>query len=117
MQRLGVCVVASSDAPYGPVNPWQVISSAATRRTRLGAMVGEHEQITAEQALTGYLTPSVRLNQRSSFAQARKVKVGMPADLCVLQGEWSEQRGEAGELDVRATLIGGSVVFDRAQTG
>jgi predicted amidohydrolase YtcJ len=117
LQRLGVCVVASSDAPYGLVNPWQVISSAATRRTRLGATVGEHEQITAEQALTGYLTPSVRLNQRSSFAQARTVKVGMPADLCVLQGEWSAQRGEAGELEVRATLIGGSVVFDRTQTG
>ena len=28
----------------------------------------------ARSALTGYLTPSVRLNQRSSFAQARTVK-------------------------------------------
>jgi len=117
LQRLGVCVAASSDAPYGPVNPWQVISSAATRRTRLGVTVGEHEQITAEQALTGYLTPTVRLNQKSSFAQARRVKVGMPADLCVLQDQWSEQRGETGALEVRATLIGGSVVFDSTQTG
>ena len=79
--------------------------------------MGEHEQITAEQALTGYLTPTVRLNQKSSFAQARRVKVGMPADLCVLQDQWSEQRGETGALEVRATLIGGSVVFDSMQTG
>ena len=84
--------MASSDAPYGLVNPWQVISSAATRRTRPGATVGEHEQITAEQALAGYLTPSVRLNQRSSFAQARKVKVGMPGTcvFCKANGLRSE---------------------------
>ena len=115
LQRHGVCVAASSDAPYGPVNPWQIIASAATRRTRSGAMLGEDEQVTAEEALRGYLTPSNRLNRNVSFAQTRGIKVGMPADLCILRGEWSERRGEAGEIEVRATLIGGSVVFDSEQ--
>jgi predicted amidohydrolase YtcJ len=115
LQRLGVCVVASSDAPYGPVNPWQVIASAATRRTRGGEMLGGDEQVTAEEALRGYLTPSNGLNQNVSFAQARVIKVGMPADLCILRGAWSPRRGAAGGLEVRATLIGGSVVFDSGQ--
>lgn len=78
-------------------------------------MLGEDEQVTAEEALRGYLTPSNRLNQSVSFAQTRGIKVGMPADLCILRGEWSERRGEAGEIEVRATLIGGSVVFDSEQ--
>ena len=115
--RQGVCVVASSDAPYGPVDPWRVIATATTRRTRSGAMLGGDERVTAEEALRGYLTPGNRLNENLSFAQARAIKVGMPADLCILQSEWSQRRAEAGTLDVRATLIGGSAVFDSAQGG
>ena len=36
----GVPVIASSDAPYGPLSPWQVIASAAARTTHLGNVIG-----------------------------------------------------------------------------
>ena len=88
-----------------------------TRRTRSGAILGGDERVTAEEALRGYLTPGNRLNENLSFAQARAIKVGMPADFCILRSEWSRRRAEAGMLGVRATLIGGSVVFDSAQAG
>ncbi len=114
LQRQGVCVVASSDAPYGPLDPWQVIGCAATRRTRAGAIVGEQECVSAAEALSGYLTPMNALNQDLSFADAREIRIGMPADLCVLHQAWSERAlfegGYRGQ--VRATLIGGSVAFD-----
>ena len=112
LQDLGVPVIASSDAPYGPVNPWQVIASAANRRTASGAVIGPAERVGVESALAGYLTSTPALNQGLSFARARRVAIGMPADLCVLAQKWSEVRDEAESMAVGATLIGGSVAFD-----
>ena len=113
LQDLGVPVIASSDAPYGPVNPWQVIATAANRQTATGAVLGARECVCAEDALAGYLTPPSALNQGLSFARARKLETGMPADVCLLERPWSEVLGQAGNATVRATLIGGSTVFDR----
>jgi predicted amidohydrolase YtcJ len=112
LQDLGVPVIASSDAPYGPVSPWQVISTAANRQTLNGIAVGPAERVSAEQALAGYLTPTSALNRQVSFAEANQVVAGTPADLCILQGKWSEVRDKAERAMVRATLIGGSVAFD-----
>ena len=50
-----VPVALSSDAPYGPVDPWAVIAAAAGRRTRSGAVVGAAERIPASRALAAYL--------------------------------------------------------------
>lgn len=112
LQDLGVPVVASSDAPYGLVNPWQAIATAANRQTRSGATVGSAERVSPEQALAGYLTPTSMLNRQVSFAEVKQVVTGMPADVCILRGKWSEVRERAEDVMVRATLIGGSVAFD-----
>ena len=116
LQDRGVPVIASSDAPYGPVSPWQIISTAANRQTLDGVVVGHTERVSAEQALAGYLTPTSALNRPLSFAEAKHVVAGMPADLCILQGKWSEVRGKAENAMVRATLIGGSAAFDRGRS-
>ena len=39
----GINVVVSSDAPYGLLNPWQVIHAATERRTREGKIIGADE--------------------------------------------------------------------------
>jgi predicted amidohydrolase YtcJ len=116
LQDRGVPVIASSDAPYGPVSPWQIISTAANRQTLDGVVVGPTERVSTEQALAGYLTPTSALNRPLSFAEAKQVVAGMPADLCILQGKWSEVRGKAENAMVRATLIGGSAAFDRRRS-
>lgn len=110
----GVSVVASSDAPYGPVNPWQVIASAANRTTHTGAPITPREQVEPEEALGGYLTPSAELNVKRSFAELSEINIGKAADLCVLQGQWRNLRHCPEKTVVRATLIGGSVVCDSA---
>src|SRR3546814_9446763 len=51
----GIPVALSSDAPYGPADPWQVIAAAAGRRTPDGSVLGPAETITAADALDAYL--------------------------------------------------------------
>jgi predicted amidohydrolase YtcJ len=60
----GVRVIASSDAPYGPLDPWQVIRAARDRDVVPG------ERVDVATALSGYLTG--------------RVQVGQPARLCLL---------------------------------
>jgi predicted amidohydrolase YtcJ len=110
----GVSVVASSDGPYGPINPWQVVSSAVNRATRSGVLVTPWEQVEPEEALGGYLTPSTELNMRRSFQELKTITLGREADLCLLKGKWSELRHNPEKVTVRATLIGGSVVYESA---
>ncbi|MGW4481706.1 amidohydrolase family protein [Rhodococcus triatomae] len=75
----GVPVALSSDAPYGPLDPWQVIAAAVDRRAPSGAVVGADERITAAAALDGYLTPATDPGGRP-----RRVRVGAAADLVLL---------------------------------
>jgi predicted amidohydrolase YtcJ len=110
----GVSVVASSDGPYGPINPWQVVSSAVNRATSSGALVTPWEQVAPEEALAGYLTSSAELTMRRSFQELKAITVGKAADLCLLKGKWSDLRHNPEKVTVRATVIGGSVVFDSA---
>ena len=53
----GVPVALSSDAPFGPLDPWAVIAAAVTRRTPPGQVAGPGERITFAQALDAYLAP------------------------------------------------------------
>jgi predicted amidohydrolase YtcJ len=60
----GVRVVASSDAPYGPLDPWEVVRAARDRE------LGPHERVDAGTALSSYLPG--------------RVQVGASARLCLL---------------------------------
>ncbi len=111
----GVCVIASSDAPYGPLNPWQVIASAANRQTRSGQMVTPEERVEPEIALSGYLKPSDALTQTQSFARLTTIDVGMNGDLCLLSGQWQDKREGPEGITIRATWVGGSLVYDSQQ--
>jgi predicted amidohydrolase YtcJ len=72
----GIDVVASSDAPYGPLDPWTVIRSARDRTTQAGLVLGPGERVPAATALAGYLT--------DTDGRARRVRPGAPADLLLL---------------------------------
>jgi predicted amidohydrolase YtcJ len=72
----GVTCVASSDAPYGPVDPWEVIAAARDRTARSGAVLTVEERVNTAEALSGYL--------RGPDLAPREVVVGAPADLVLL---------------------------------
>jgi predicted amidohydrolase YtcJ len=94
--RAGVPVVPSSDAPYGTADPWAVLRAARDRRTAAGSVLGPKERVCTRTALSGMLGfPAVR--------------VGVPADLCLLRVPLSEALRRPDAALVRVTLCGGRV--------
>ncbi|WP_300606353.1 amidohydrolase family protein [Trebonia sp.] len=101
----GVPVCASSDAPYGPVDPWQAILSARDRMTSSGTTIGGSERVPARTALDGYLSAADEPGGRP-----RRIEPGAPADLVLLIRPLDDAlRRPSAEL-VRSTWIGGTLV-------
>ncbi|MDT7753452.1 MAG: hypothetical protein QOD96_7114 [Pseudonocardiales bacterium] len=95
----------SSDAPYGPLDPWAVIAAAVHRRTRSGAVVGPAERLTPVRALHGYLSTPGHPGGR-----ARRITVGAAADLVLLHTPLAEMLRAPSADAVRAVLIAGRPV-------
>jgi predicted amidohydrolase YtcJ len=100
--RAGVPVALSSDAPYGPADPWAVMAAAVSRRTPAGRVAGAGERIGFAEALHAYLgAPS------GPGGPARQVRVGAPADLAVLRVPLAEV--DRTPAPVRAVVAGGEI--------
>ncbi|MER6808144.1 amidohydrolase family protein [Spirillospora sp. NPDC000708] len=98
----GVPVALSSDAPYGPLDPWTVIDSAVHRRTNSGAIVNGDEAITARAALLSYLTSPDDLGGRT-----RGIRAGAAADLVLLHVPLAEALHSPDAEAVHRTVIAG----------
>lgn len=106
LRRAGVPVAASSDAPYGPLNPWLVMAAAVDRKTESGRTFIDAERVEASEALRGYLaTP------KKPGGVARLVEVGAIADLCILQGKLDVGLNNIGEAQVKFTVAGGRLIY------
>ncbi len=103
----GVPVAGSSDAPYATPDPWLAIRAAASRRTRSGRALGLSERIDAglDLFLSGPDSPGLA---------PRRVETGATADLCLLGIPLARALAEPSAEHVRATLVGGRVVYRRA---
>lgn len=104
----GVPLALSSDAPYGPLDPWQVITAAVERRTESGAVLGSPEQIDASRALSAYLAAPDRPG-----GPPRRVRPGEPADLVVLDVPLREMLDSPDSSAVGTVLVDGQVVHER----
>ncbi|PBC47557.1 amidohydrolase family protein [Rhodococcus sp. ACPA1] len=102
----GVAVALSSDAPYGPLDPWAVITAATTRRASTGDIVGQQETITVAEALDRYLSPLDRPG-----GPLRTVAPGAPADLVLLDRPIVDVLAAPTAEAVRCTVIGGRVRY------
>jgi predicted amidohydrolase YtcJ len=100
----GVPLALSSDAPYGPLDPWAVMAAAVHRSTRSGVVAGPEERLTPAQALHGYLSAP-----EQPGGPARRVTVGAAADLVLLRAPLAEVLRAPTADAVRATLIAGQV--------
>lgn len=103
----GVAVAGSSDAPYGPVDPWRAIAAATTRRTRGGALLGAGERVPARRALGLYLGSSA-----DPGGPPRHVVPGALADLCVLPTPLDVALGRPELVRPLATVVAGRIVHD-----
>ncbi len=102
----GVTLAGGSDAPFGGTNPWASMAAAVNRTTLTGATMGPAEALTPEQALHLYLAAPEALGDR------RRVEVGVPADLCLIDRSWALARADLASVGVRATWIDGCLVHD-----
>ena len=102
----GVTLAGGSDAPFGGTDPWTSMAAAVSRATPSGAIIGAAEALPPEQALDLYLAAPEALGQR------RRVEVGAPADLCLLDRGWARARSDLASVGVRATWIDGRQVHD-----
>ncbi|GAB92629.1 hypothetical protein GORHZ_185_00450 [Gordonia rhizosphera NBRC 16068] len=105
----GVGLALSSDAPYGPLDPWTVISAAADRRAPTGVVVGPEERIGTDEALVGYLTRPERPGR-----DPRTVEVGASADLVLLDRALREELAEPTSESVRCTIVRGEIVYQKS---
>lgn len=98
----GIPLAAGSDAPYGDLNPWRAMQAAVTRRTTSGVVMAAAEALTPEQALDLFLAPL-----REPAAPARRVAVGVSADLCLLTQPWRQARLQLDAVEVCAVFRAG----------
>jgi predicted amidohydrolase YtcJ len=104
----GVPLALSSDAPYGPLDPWAGIAAAVDRRTPGRAVVGRDETLTPAEALTGYLS-----SPGDPGGGPRRLRRGMRADLVLLDRRLAAQLAAPTAESVRAVLVGGRLVHGR----
>lgn len=94
----GVPLAGGSDAPFGEPDPWAAMQAAVSRRTRSGSVMGAHEALTPEQALSLFTTAL-----DAPGGAPRRIAVGQPADLCLLDRSWASARGDLAAVRVQQT--------------
>jgi predicted amidohydrolase YtcJ len=107
----GCIVPGSSDRPVVDGAPLLGIADLVRRRTSSGKLLGADERITAAQALRAYTYGSAY----STFAEADlgTIDVGKLADFAVLSADPTDE-DNLDDVRVLATVVGGSVVFERS---
>ena len=80
LRRAGIPVALSSDAPYGPLDPWAILTAATCRRTASGQVAGPEERLTFAEALDAYLAPP-----GDPGGPPRQVRAGTAANLAILR--------------------------------
>lgn len=106
--RAGIPLGGGTDAPFGSLDPWLAIRAATTRRTRGGEVLGAEESVSAERALALLTTAPDKPGD-----EAREIKPGERADLCLLDRSWAAARSRLVADDVKATFIGGLCRYHR----
>jgi predicted amidohydrolase YtcJ len=108
--RAGARLAAGSDAPVTPSRPLLSIQSAATRASRLGAVLSPEQSISVEHALRMHTFDAAW----SAFDDAERgsIAVGKRADFVLLSSDpTSVPPDEIADLEVEMTFIAGEIAW------
>ncbi len=108
LDTVGVALGGSTDAPFGPDDPWLAMRSAVHRLTRSGATVGPGERMSPGRALGLFLS-----EPHEPGGPPRTVAVGAPADLVVLDCPLEAVLEDFDAGHVVATVVAGRIVHRR----
>lgn len=106
LSAAGVPLAGSSDAPYGPLDPWTAMRAAVRRETRAGRPIGLDERVPPAMALRLYQGGFERPG-----GAVRRVEAGAAADLCLLRTGLAEGLAVLSAELVAATFVGGRCVY------
>lgn len=98
----GVRMAASTDTPFGPADPWAAIAAAVSRVTVSGRVLGDNEAIPAPRALDMFLGDPL-----DPGGPPRRVEVGAPADLCLLDRPLGDALALPSAANVRQSWLAG----------
>ncbi len=110
MTSLGIRWGLHSDCPVTEVKPLLGIWLAVNRRTSGGQVIGEHENVSVEQALRGFGPDAAYLGFQER--QLGTIAPGYFADFAVISNDPVAVPEEIKDLRVLATVIGGDIVHD-----
>ncbi|MEN9506020.1 MAG: hypothetical protein RI958_1946 [Actinomycetota bacterium] len=100
--RAGISVGCSTDAPYGPSDPWTAISTAADRSTASGRVIGSDERVATFEALNRFLSPL-----DDPGGPPRRIAVGVRADLILLDRPLHHALARPTDVDLIGTWVDG----------
>ncbi|MGH0030914.1 MAG: amidohydrolase family protein [Myxococcota bacterium] len=100
-----VALGGGPDAPFGEPDPWAAMRAAVDRRTAGGAPLGPDEALSPERALALFTSPP-----GAPGAAPRRVVIGAPADLVLLDRPWKQARERLSSGDVALCLCGGRAI-------
>lgn len=103
----GVALGAGSDAPVGDLDPWAAMTAAVARTGPDEMVLGAPERLSPEQALALFLGAP-----EHPGGPQRAVRPGEVADLCLLSSPWTMARRRLSADLVRATIVGGDVLWE-----
>ncbi|MBV2235960.1 MAG: amidohydrolase family protein [Sterolibacterium sp.] len=110
LQAAGIPLAGGVDAPFGELNPWAAMQAAVDRCTRQGMKLGANEALAPEAALALFLAPL-----DAPGAAPRRLEIGAPADLCLLDRNWARARRQLAAVQVVATLKTGRLIHGNAE--
>jgi predicted amidohydrolase YtcJ len=100
----GITVAGGSDAPFGSPDPWVGVKAAVDRETLGGQVLGRGERLDPVDAVRLFTS------RADDPRVQRRVAVGQPADLCVVEPEtWGS--GSSPGPDIKATFVAGRLVY------
>jgi predicted amidohydrolase YtcJ len=102
----GVAVGGSTDAPFGPDDPWIAVRAAQERRAPSGHPVGSDRGLAPAAALQLFLGPL-----EHPGGPARRIMPGVPADLCLLDVPLQVALREPSSRHVALTIARGAQTF------
>jgi hypothetical protein len=101
----GIAVAGSSDAPVAGFDPLDGIRAAVRRRTASGRVYEPDQRLSLDEALAMYTRTAARVSGAGD--RCGTLEAGKRADLVIVDGLGAELE----RARVRATIIGGDVVF------
>ena len=105
LEAAGVPVAASSDAPYGTLDPWASMRAAVYRKTARAESLGAAEALSPASAMRLFLGHAARPGH------PRRIVAGAAADLCLLSRPMRDVLGHLDADLVAATIVAGSVTY------